>query len=107
MQSALDSALEQTRAAGGLRLCVLRLRVGTLSGAVPDALMFAFEALTNGTPAEGATLQIESIPAKYWCEPCNQEFESESLLADCPRCGKVSRELRSGRELQISSLEIE
>jgi len=107
MQSALDAALEQTRAAGGTRLCVLRLRVGALSGAVPEALSFAFDALVRGTQAEGATLAIELVPARFWCDPCRGEFVSESLLADCPRCGKLSRELRSGRELQIASLEIE
>lgn len=107
MQSALESALEQTRAAGGRKLCTLRLRVGALSGAVPDALSFAFEALTGGTEAEGATLQIEEVPARFYCESCREEFESESLLADCPRCSNLSRDLRSGRELQIASLEIE
>lgn len=107
MQSAIEAALEETKAAGGSRLCVLRLRVGALSGAVPEALRFAFEALTQGTSAQGARLEIDAVLARFWCQNCASEFESEDHLGECPRCGSLSRYLRSGRELEISSLEIE
>ncbi len=107
MQSALDMALEQTKAAGAQRLFTLTLRVGALSGTVADALQFAFEGLTPGTPAEGARLVIETVPARFGCQRCQRDFESESLLAECPSCGSISHDLRSGRELEIASLEIE
>ncbi len=54
MQSALSLALDQARQAGAARVHTIRLRIGALSGVVPDALEFAFEALTPGTMAEGA-----------------------------------------------------
>ena len=59
MQSALSVALDQARQAGASRVHVIRLRIGALSGVVPDALEFAFEALAPGTPAEGAELAID------------------------------------------------
>ena len=59
MQSALSLALDQARQAGAARVHTIRLRIGALSGVVPDALEFAFEALTPGTLAEGAQLAIE------------------------------------------------
>ena len=37
----------------------VRLRVGRLSGVVPDAMRFCFELVTAGTPLEGAALEIE------------------------------------------------
>lgn len=106
MESALEQALDHVRTTGVGRLQVLRLRVGTLSGVVPEALRFAFEALTPGTLAEGAALDIDEVPARFWCAACEREFEAGDLFAQCPVCRTPSRELRAGRELELTSLEI-
>jgi hydrogenase nickel incorporation protein HypA/HybF len=106
MQSALSQALEEARKAGASRVYEIRLRIGALSGVVPDALEFAFEALADGTPAEKAKLTIEHVPARFWCRTCKHEFESARMLAECPGCSNLSRELRAGRELELASLEI-
>ncbi len=86
---------------------VIRLRIGALSGVVPDALEFAFEALAPRTAAAGAHLAIEHVPARFWCAGCAREFESEDMLAECPECHNPSGELRGGREMELASLEIE
>jgi hydrogenase nickel incorporation protein HypA/HybF len=106
MQSTLDMALRQAITAGASEIHELRLRVGRLSGVVPEALAFAFEALRPGTLAATARLEIESVPAVMWCEPCRQEFECPDFLCECPACGTISRELRRGREMELMSLEI-
>ena len=92
MAEAVRMAVESAQAAGARRVTGLRLRVGTLSGVVPDALQFAFEAMAAGTLAENATLTIESIPARFWCEACQREFEAAQLFAECPQCNTSSRE---------------
>jgi len=107
MDSALDLALNQAQKAGANRIYVLRLRIGALSGVVPDALQFAFEALTPGTLAEGAALDIENIPARFWCGACSREFQSDDFFAECPGCHQPSGELRAGREMELASMEIE
>ena len=107
MQSALDQVLEQARQAGASRVHAIRLRIGTLSGVVPDALQFAFEALAAGTPAEGAKLIIEDVPARFWCASCNQEFKATRMFAECPDCHRSSAELRAGREMELTSMEVE
>ena len=73
MQSALSLALDQARQAGASRVHTIRLRIGALSGVVPDALEFAFEALVPGTLAEGAKLAVEgtllsgiSVIFRHW-----------------------------------------
>jgi len=106
MQSALDQALEQARLAGARRVHEIRLRVGVLSGVVPEALQMAFEALTAGTLAEKAALKVDAVPARFWCGTCQNEFTSETLFAECPTCQRISPELRAGRELELVSLEI-
>ena len=107
MQSALDMALEGAKQAGAKELLVIRLRIGALSGVVPDALQFAFEALREGTLAQRAELAIEDVPARFWCSACAREFESDDMFAECPVCRQPSGDLRAGRELEIASLEIE
>ncbi len=106
MDSALNLALEQARENGAERIHVLRLRIGDLSGVVPEALEFAFEALATGTAAEGAELVIDRVPARFWCETCRREFEAADLFSECPDCHHPSGDLRSGREMELASMEI-
>jgi hydrogenase nickel incorporation protein HypA/HybF len=107
MESALTLALDRTQKAGGNRVYMIRLRIGALSGVLPDALRFAFDTLVTGTPAEGAELKIDHVPARFWCAACLREFQADDMLAECPECHGLSGELRAGRELELASLEIE
>ncbi len=107
MENALNIACQEAEKAGARRLVSIRLRIGTLSGVVPEALQFAFEALVPGTMAEGAQMSIERVNARYWCRDCQQEFAACDLFADCPNCHTPSAELRAGREMEVASLEIE
>ena len=107
MQDALRIALDQARREKATRILTLRMRVGALSGVVPDALSFAFECLSRGTPAEGGKLEIESVPAVCWCGACNKEFPAPDLGFECPACGTIATELRSGREIEVASLDLE
>ena len=106
MSEAVRLAEETARAHGNRRIATLGLRVGTLSGAVPDALRFAFEAVTQGTLAEGASLTIEAVPARWWCPSCTTEFADDDALSSCPHCQRHSGELRTGRELELATLEL-
>jgi len=107
MDSALNVALDQARKAGANRVFIIRLRIGALSGVVPDALQFAFEALAPGTLADGAALEIEHVPARFWCIACSTEFQSDDFFGECPACHRPSGDLRAGREMELASLEIE
>jgi hydrogenase nickel incorporation protein HypA/HybF len=112
MTEAVRMAVEAARKAQGGqsvetgRLSVLRLRVGTLSGAVPSALEFAWDVVRRGTPAETARLEIEMVPATGWCAQCETEFDCPDFLNECPRCHNPGGELRRGRELEIASVEL-
>jgi hydrogenase nickel incorporation protein HypA/HybF len=106
MEEAVRMAVETAKASGASRILVLRLRVGALSGVVPEALQFAFDVVCHDTMAEGASLELESVPAACWCPDCRAEFECEDLMSECPRCHQPGGELRRGRELEIASVEI-
>ena len=106
MEEAVRLAVDTANGRGASHVSGLRLRVGTLSGVVPEAMRFAFDVVCCGTIAEGARLEIESVPATCWCAECQAEFECADWLDECPRCHKLSDELRRGRELEIVSVEM-
>jgi hydrogenase nickel incorporation protein HypA/HybF len=106
MQSALAIALERAAEENALRIHRLRMRVGPLSGAVPEALEFAFDVLTRGTIAEGATLEVERVPIVCYCTTCRLEFRADDFFCECPRCHTPSTEVRQGRELDLASVEV-
>jgi hydrogenase nickel incorporation protein HypA/HybF len=107
MTEAIRMAVEAAQAAGAQRITELRMRIGVLSGVVPEALQFAFEAVAAGSLAENATLTIEQTPARFWCEVCQSEFVAANYFAECPQCKTSSRDLRAGRELELSAMEID
>jgi hydrogenase nickel incorporation protein HypA/HybF len=107
MTEALRMAEEAAKSAGAGRIVKLKLRLGTLSGVVPDSMRFAFDVVCHGTLAEGATLEIEQIPAVGWCETCQQEFACADFFNECPRCHNPGGALRRGREMEIADVELE
>ena len=94
------------RREGATRICRVRLRFGTLAYVEPQALEFAFEAVTRGTVAEGAELTFEVQPAEAHCEDCGHGFAVERRAVPCPRCGGNRLTIRGGTEMQVVALEI-
>jgi hydrogenase nickel incorporation protein HypA/HybF len=107
MESAM--ALVQRHADEQRATCVHRvvLKVGALSGVEPDSLRFAFEVVTRGTRAEQAELVIDLVPALIFCSSCQAEFPGDrGAIFTCPHCGDLCGEIRSGRELELSRIEM-
>ncbi len=106
MQNAIHMAENQARESNATRVHALRLKVGAMSGVVPDALEFAFETVSQGTMVEGAKLEIEHVEPAAWCAHCDAEFTCADYDLTCPRCQAFSTELRRGTEMQLSSIEV-
>ena len=81
------------------------LEVGKLAAVVPDAFRFCFELCAEGTPAEGAELEIVELPGRALCRDCGQECELNSVFERCP-CGSLSLELLSGEQLNLREVEV-
>lgn len=84
----------------------VRIRVGQLSGIVPDSLDFCFSVIVNGTEMPQAKLAIEQVPLVSECRDCKHRFRMDDLAFSCPSCRSVSLELISGRELEIVEIEL-
>lgn len=106
VQGMLEMAIKTATNSGASRIHRVRMRVGAMSGVVPDSLSFAFEALREGTIAAEAELKIDFIPSVCWCAECQAEFTSEEFALECPKCHQYSRELRRGRELELADMEV-
>ena len=106
MEAVRDQALVAARAEGASRITAISLRIGSLAGVEPEALRFAHTVVMAGTIASGAELRIEVVIASFFCESCQQGFDSEQSDCLCFRCGSFSRRLLQGRELELTSLEL-
>ena len=101
-QSVVDAVLEHV---GEARVLSVRVRVGRLSGVVPDAMRFCFELITEGTALQDARLEIIEPPGTACCATCGLEFGLSDLILLCP-CGSADVAVRTGRELEIASVEV-
>jgi hydrogenase nickel incorporation protein HypA/HybF len=85
----------------------IRIRVGQLSGIVPDSLEFCFQAVAGETEMKEAGLVIEQVPTIFQCKKCAFRFQVNDLEFLCPTCGTSDLEIISGRELEIVEIELE
>ena len=81
------------------------LRIGQLSGVMPESLNFAFKSCIIGTMLEGSTLEIEKVNAVAECIDCKQVFPIDHFNKLCPCCNKFCSSIISGYELYINTIE--
>jgi hydrogenase nickel incorporation protein HypA/HybF len=102
-QSVVDLVVERTT---GRRVVSVLVRVGRLSGVVPDSMTFCFDLATAGTAIVGARLDIEETPGRVACRACGTEQELPDALLLCA-CGSADVEVLSGDDLRVVSVELE
>lgn len=106
-QSMLNLALEHAERAGAGRITRINLVIGELSGIVDDCVQFYFDFVSKGTPAEGAQLAFERLPAWLSCRACGHEFALRNGDWTCPVCQALGGEFIAGRECYMESIEVE
>ena len=88
------------------RVETVRLDVGVLTCVEPEALRFCFDTVTRGTVADGARLEIFTVPARASCRDCGSEQEFDRRGAACPECGGYRLDLHGGGDVRIKELEV-
>lgn len=106
-ESVLRSMRQIKEEHGYQAVASVTLHVGALQLVVPEALDFAFDALTKGTEFENTRLIQTVIPASGRCKQCGTEQERDSLFSPCEACGSYEFEMLSGMELTIAHMEVE
>ncbi len=92
----VDSVLEFLDAHEVKKVLTVRLAVGELSHVEADQLQFCYTAITQETPMENSTLEIERIAAVVECPRCTYrgrpKYWEDALSAapiptlECPTC---------------------
>lgn len=104
IQAVFDEITRAAEANGITRINKVRLVVGKMNGAIPDALEFAFSVLSPGTIFEGAALEIEPVDVTLSCPRCGAESVVSEIAYFCPACGARARVVK-GTELYIDYFE--
>jgi len=105
--SILEMAQEESSRRGGVAVEAIYVRIGALSGVVPEALVSSYELAREKTAFENCRLVIEDVAVVVYCPKCQAERASKSPeFYCCPECGMPASQIVSGRELQIRALEL-
>lgn len=108
MGDMLNIVAEDMQKHGLSKVEKLKLRVGTLSHSVPDALEMAFEihkAMRAPILTEDSALEIEVEEARAQCVICGHEYVPDHRVALCPNCGVPGGKLIAGDAIRIVSYE--
>jgi hydrogenase nickel incorporation protein HypA/HybF len=89
------------------RITVVHLKIGPLSGVVPELLRDAFPIASAGTAAECAELQFHDANIQVRCPKCGAESEADSNNLTCRQCGNWQTELIAGDELILQQVELD
>ncbi len=104
----VDLANTAASEASAPRVTAVHVKVGRLAGVEAGALLFSFDIAAEGTRVEGARLVIEDVAVAIWCVPCNAQRELAGVQRfRCPVCDTPSGDIRRGKELEVSSIEVE
>ncbi len=109
MGNILDIILEYAEKNNAKKIKQVNLTIGVLADVIPEWAQTYFDMLSKDTIADNAVLNIDKVPAKIQCRACSHEYSLEKGEFNfvCKKCESGDIELLSGRELNVSSIEIE
>ncbi len=107
IQEVLRLVSQSARENGLRRITKIKLVVGGLSGALPEALRFSFEAVraSGEDLISGAELEVEEVGARGRCPSCSGDFVIEPPGFFCPECGSPGIIITAGHELYVDGYE--
>src|ERR1700756_4172237 len=109
----VESVLEFVSVHPVKKVLVVRLAIGELSHVEADQLRFCYMAITEQTPIQDSTLEIETVEALVQCERCRYrgrpKYWDDALSVgpiptlQCPNCG-ATVEAIEGNDCAIKSI---
>ena len=109
MGNILDIILEYAQKNNATKIKQVNLKIGVLSDVIPDWAQTYFSMLSKDTIADDALLNIEKVPLTLKCRSCGFEktYEEGDWRFFCEQCESTDIEIMSGRDLTVTSIEIE
>ncbi len=94
------------RRADGRRVRRARVQVGALLRAAEPSINDAFALIAEGTVAEGARLDLVTLPVRLTCGACGNLAMSVDPYAVCPGCGSTDVDSEGGDDLVLESIQL-
>jgi hydrogenase nickel incorporation protein HypA/HybF len=91
----------------GRKVAGIRVRFGVKHAVDEESLAQAFGFVADGTEAEGASVQLVTVPATLTCLDCGLTAETTDVLATCPGCAGENVEITGGDEMTLESITYE
>jgi hydrogenase nickel incorporation protein HypA/HybF len=105
--SIIELAEEEMSTRGGI-IQAVHLKIGKLSGVLPEALRSSFELASERTALAGSKLMIEEVPVVAYCAKCAVPRPVNSVdWFVCPECRGPMEQVLQGKELQVVALEFQ
>ena len=106
--SIIGIAEERCKEAGYDQVSSISVRIGSASGVLPDVLAMAFDIVKLDTLAKVSMLNIDEIPLGGDCIDCASPFTTEDqFILSCPDCGSNKLTFTTGREMEITQIEVD
>jgi hydrogenase nickel incorporation protein HypA/HybF len=93
--------------AAGRRVTRVRVRVGARHRVVASAFDQSFALVAQGTVADGAAVDLVTVPVLVTCLDCGHQAEATDALAACSACGGLDIETEGGDELILEAIHLE
>lgn len=103
----MEAAIPEAEKAGAERILEIRLKIGELSGVLPECIEYYFNLVCAGTIAEGAKITATKIPVGIECPDCGFNGDIDRKKIICPKCQGINFKVVRGREYFVDSLEVE
>jgi len=102
-----NMALEAAEKNHAKKVRAVTIRVGQMTGLVPEYLQHYYPQTVAGTMLEGSRLVIREEPVLVRCACGNVYTPDRGNGYACPVCGSAAGTLISGRQMDLVSVEIE
>jgi len=102
-----EAAVPEALKHGAKRILEIRLKIGVLSGVIPECIEEYFNMISAGTIAEGAKIKVEYIPVSIECRQCGYKGGIDRYKKRCPHCESRDIKITGGREYYVDSLEVQ
>ena len=105
VEGILEAVIPEVKKYNVTRVTEIRLKIGEMSGIVPQCIDEYFRIAAAGTIAEGAHIRIEKIPVTVSCPDCGYNGTIRIGHFRCPECSGTGFKIISGREYYVDSVE--
>lgn len=87
------------------KILAIHIDVGAFSGVVPDSLDFGLKVILEEKDNGKVKIDINTVPTVAACE-CGNKYQLQDIFECCPACQSYERQLLSGTDITIKSVEI-